>query len=176
MNKKSATLMLGCLTLALSSQASARWGDSYVDTARVVSAIPIYETVEINRPVERCYDERVVQRRSPYHRNAGTLVGGIIGGVLGSRVGDGRGRTAATVAGTLVGASVGRNLDYGRDGSRRVGYERRCELVDSFRSEEQLVGYRVKYRYKGKMFETRTDEHPGERIPVRVDVDPLERY
>jgi len=173
MNKSPAVLLLACL--ALSTQASARWDDSYVDSARVVSAVPIYETVEVNRPEERCYDARVVQRPE-YRPGAGTLVGGIIGGVLGNQVGDGRGRTAATVAGTLLGASVGRNLGYGRDDRRRVSYERRCELVDSYRSEERLLGYRVKYRYKGKIFETRTSEHPGERIPVRVDVDPLETY
>lgn len=176
MNKKLATRIIGCCALTLAAQAGADWNRGYVDSAKVVSATPIYETVEINRPVEQCYDERVEHRRPGYRSHTGTLVGGIVGGVLGNQIGHGRGRTAATVAGTLLGASVGRDLGYRDDGRRYVTYDRRCDLVDSYHTEERLLGYRVKYRYKGKIFETRTSEHPGERIRVRVEVDPLEVY
>ena len=35
------------------------------------------------------------------------------------------------------------------------------------------MGYRVKYRYKGRVFSTRMKHHPGKRIPVRVSVAPV---
>ncbi len=177
MNKNHlAAWIIGCCALTLAAQAEARWNDTYVDSAKVISATPIYETIEINRPVERCYDERVEHRRSGYRSPAGTLVGGIVGGMLGNQIGRGRGRTAATVAGTVLGASVGRGLSHQEGDRRYVTNERRCELVDQYDTEERLLGYRVKYRYKGRIFETRTSEHPGRRIPVRIDVDPLDAY
>ena len=178
MHKNLAAWVIGCFALIAAAQVGADWNDSYVDRAKVISAIPIYEIVEIYRPVERCYDERVVYGQRGYRSRTGTILGGIVGGVLGNQIGHGRGRTAATVAGTLLGASVGRDLSHRngyRNGDRRyVTNERRCELVDQYDTEERLVGYRVKYRYKGRIFETRTSEHPGRRIPVRVDVDPLD--
>ena len=36
----------------------------------------------------------------------------------------------------------------------------------------QVVGYRVTYEYAGQTFETITDAHPGDTIPVRVSVTP----
>ncbi len=36
---------------------------AYVDSARVVWAKPIYETVEVSRPVREYWTERVVHRR-----------------------------------------------------------------------------------------------------------------
>ncbi len=176
MNKNLAARIIGCFALTVAAQAGAGRNDTYADTAKVISATPIYETIEINRPVERCYNERVVHQRRGHHSPAGTLVGGIAGGVLGNQIGHGRGKTVATVVGTLLGGSVGHQLSHRHGGRSYVTHERRCELVDHYDTKEELVGYRVKYRYKGRIFKTRTSEHPGRRIRVRVDVDPLEAY
>ncbi len=37
--------------------------NSYYDTASVLNAKPIYETVRVNQPQERCWNESVRQRR-----------------------------------------------------------------------------------------------------------------
>jgi hypothetical protein len=37
-----------------------------------------------------------------------------------------------------------------------------------------LTGFRVEYRYQDRTFVTHTQEHPGERISLRVTVEPLE--
>ncbi len=145
----------------------------YVDSARVVWSEPIYETVEVSRPVRECWTERVVHRGRRPSSYTGAIAGGIIGGVLGNRIGRGGGRTVLTVAGSLLGASIGNDLS-ARPGRPRISREERCELVDHYDQEEQIVGYRVKYRYKGQTFFTRTREHPGRRIRVRVNVDPVE--
>jgi hypothetical protein len=50
--------------------------------------------------------------------------------------------------------------------------ERHCRVVEDVREVEQLDHYRVKYQYEGKTFIKQTNEHPGERIRVRVEVDP----
>ena len=46
--------------------------------------------------------------------------------------------------------------------------------MDHYEAQQQLVGYRVEYRYEGQTFTTRTIEHPGEFIRVRVNVDPVD--
>lgn len=174
MNKLATTFIAAVFAAGASGNALARHGADHVDYARVVSATPIYETVEVNRPTRECWDERVVHRGHRSH--TGTIAGGILGGVIGNQFGRGSGKTAMTVAGTLLGASIGR--DVSRDNGSRgyVGYERRCDTVDHYVTEERLVGYRVKYRYGGETYVTRTDQHPGDRIPVEVSVNPLDHY
>jgi len=151
---------------------SDHWGDRYTDHARVISATPIYRTVEVNHPEEQCWDERVVHHRERRHAPVPTLAGGIIGGVIGNQFGRGSGKAAMTAAGALLGAAIGHEAGHDRHARRYVTHERRCELVDHYVTEERLVGYRVEYRYKGETFVTRTDEHPGRRIPITVSVKP----
>ena len=174
MNKTLAAWIIGLSAMATAAQAGAEWHSGYVDTARVVSATPIYKTVRVYRPVEECWSERVV--RPGYRSRTPTIAGAIVGGVIGNQFGKGSGNTAMTVAGSLLGASIGRDAGRYHGGHGYVTRERRCETVDHYDSEEQLVGYRVKYRYKGQTFVTRTREHPGKRIPVRIDVEPVEDY
>jgi uncharacterized protein YcfJ len=172
MKRTLAAMAVGLTVFA--GNVAARHGD-YADTAKVISATPIYETVRVSRPVEECWTERRVQPAGGSGRAAGTLAGGIVGGLIGNQFGHGSGRAAMTVAGTLIGASVGHELS--RDvRPARVVREERCERVGRYRSEERLVGYRVEYRYQGRTFVTRTDEHPGRRIPVRVAVEPVRSY
>jgi len=176
MKIRSVVLMFALVAVSASTGVSARHAGGFVDYARVISATPVYETVDVAVPVEECWTERVVHRPGYHRPHAGALAGGIIGGVLGNQVGDGRGRTAATVAGTLLGASIGRELAHQGHGRPYVTRERHCEWVDRYETEERLVGYRVEYRYEGQTFVTHTDEHPGRRIAVRVDVEPIDRY
>jgi len=48
----------------------------------------------------------------------------------------------------------------------------RCRVVNRFSERQEVVGYRVKYRYNGKKHWTRTDRHPGKYIQVKVKVRP----
>lgn len=76
----------------------------FVDTARVVSSVPIYERV--NEPRRECTTETV--QSAPRERSmTGAVVGGVAGGVLGSQVGGGQGSTVATGAGAVAGAVIG---------------------------------------------------------------------
>ncbi len=146
----------------------------YEDSARVISARPIYETIEVARPVEECWTERVVHRGRRAGSYTGTIAGGIIGGVLGNQIGRGRGKTILTVAGGLLGASIGHDLSGRSPRSRRVSRKEVCEVVEHYEEREQIVGYRVKYRYNGQTFITRTQDHPGRRIRIRVKVKPVD--
>ncbi len=174
MNNKMLYLSAAALAGVLScSTAAAYRGEGFRDTAKVLDVEPIYETVEVSYPERRCWDEPVYYPASRAGEYAAPVLGGVVGGVVGHQFGRGRGKTAMTIVGTLVGAGVGREIaGYPpRRGYRAV--ERRCEVVDRYVEEQELVGYRVKYRYKGRTFVTRTTDHPGDRIEVGVNVEPL---
>ncbi|MEE4360990.1 MAG: glycine zipper 2TM domain-containing protein [Pseudomonadales bacterium] len=120
-----------------------------------------------------------------------TLLGGVIGGVLGHAIGDGRGKPILTVAGAAIGAAVANNASRDRFDSRRYddrydvrdwpGRDRRgrnvrrqsCEIVYESRRETTFEGYDVVYRYRGQEFTRRLDENPGDRLRIRVDVEPV---
>lgn len=173
------TFALGALLLAATMTAQAGHHADYRDTAKVVSAEPIYRTVEITRPERHCWDEEVEHYRSGDRGYTGTVLGGIIGGVVANRVSrhHGHGDRVATVAGALLGSAIGHDLSRERRGGySTTSVERRCEVTQQTTYEEQLVGYDVTYRYRGRLFTTRTKEHPGKRIPVTVDVRPGRDY
>ena len=47
-----------------------------------------------------------------------------------------------------------------------------CDDQRTARTERRIIGYRVGYRYGGETFERTVDEHPGERLRVRVSLRP----
>jgi uncharacterized protein YcfJ len=145
----------------------------YADVLRVD---PVYETVRVAQPREECYDAEVTRRTDRYDNTAtGTIVGAIIGGALGNQVGKGNGRTAATVAGAVVGGAVGREVDSKNNPSGNYrDVETRCRVVDSSFDERRIVGYDVEYRYRGEVFFSRLGYDPGEKLRVRVSVEPAD--
>ena len=146
----------------------------YVDTAEVIQVEPLYQAVRVARPVNECWTERVAQGNSRQGGYAGPVVGGILGGVLGNQLIRGRGRTPMTVAGTLIGAAIGQGVSAASRRPPAMASVRRCRTVNRYEPRQQLVGYRVDYRYEGQTFTTRTRGNPGRFIRVRVDVDPVD--
>ncbi|MFC6632298.1 glycine zipper 2TM domain-containing protein [Microbulbifer taiwanensis] len=181
-------LLAGALVAALvgfSARASAGdsgyYPDDGYDYAAVTEVTPIYTDVQVRTPRTQCWDEQVAYQQpvSP----AGTVIGGLIGAAIGNNLGK-RGhrgrhhyrhyrhqRGASTVAGAAVGALVGNQISRASAPTRYVT-EQRCQVVDEFVTHRELVGYDVRYRYNGREYLTRTDQHPGDRIRVRVDVSP----
>lgn len=137
--------------------------------AQVLNVAPIYEDVRVPRPVESCEAYERVERVRPQGAG-GTVLGAIIGGVVGNQVGSGSGRRAATVAGAVAGGAIGREAGT----QTRVSTESRCHVADEYVIEQQVVAYDVEYRYRGEVFMSRLDNHPGDRLRIRVAVSPVE--
>lgn len=176
---KTKTLLVTALTASLMSTPLLAGGHfdgkhRYRDFAKVLEATPIYQTVEISTPRQECWDEEVVHS-APGRRSATPVIlGTIIGGVIGNQIGDGRGKKLATVAGSILGASIGADNAHARTPQHSyTSVEQRCQVANDYHTEERIAGYHVKYRYHGRVYETRMDRDPGQRIPVAVNVTPL---
>lgn len=181
--------VVGALSLPAAANKYRDYDNSTFDYAKVVGVTPVVESYQVNNPVEKCWNERVPVRHKSYNHNDGykshtpTILGAIIGGVVGNQVGKrggGRARDVATVAGAVLGGSVGRDVNNKqrrhRDSQyRTTSYEsvQRCELKDSYTTKKEVVGYDVAYRYKGNVFHTQMNQHPGDKIKVKVTVNPV---
>jgi uncharacterized protein YcfJ len=153
----------------------------FEDYGRVTRVQPRVE--QVRQPREECRTEYVqapaYQQAQPQQRSAGgAIVGAIAGGLLGNTVGRGSGRAAATAVGVMAGAVVGDKIDnQGRpvNNDQAVQYPqeqavRQCRMVDSW--ESRTVGYDVTYDFRGRSYTSIMDRDPGQRIRLRVSVEP----
>ena len=170
------TARIGFLVVAFLSAGLAHAGDVRYHYAPVVEVEPRYQTVR--EPVERevCWDEQVREPARRHKRTATpTIVGAIIGGVIGNQFGSGNGRRAATVAGAALGGSIGR--DAGRQSRHGDDYyvttRERCTIQRDYQERTIVNGYRVGYEYSGDVHYTTMQEHPGDRIRLRVSMTPV---
>lgn len=139
---------------------------SYYDYANVIRTKPVVDYVTVISPVTSCH--RVNYRRSAHQNGASTVVGALVGGVIGHAVGN---NEASTVAGAIIGGSIAHNVSHHRPRTHR-----QCESqYESRRKVRKITGYKVKYRYHGETYKTFMKHHPGDRIKVRVRVNPA-RY
>ena len=152
--------------LLLTALAAPVFASDYMDSAPVVSSVPVYQSV--NEPQQQCWTESVTSyedHRSP----GGVILGGIAGGLLGNTIGRGNGRVASTAVGAVIGALVGDHIA-NRD-NNVVAVARpiqRCQIVQSYR--QVLTGYQVTYNYYGRNTTVVLPYDPGARVPIEVGV------
>jgi len=147
------------------------------DTARVTHVDPIYRTVRVASPKRECRNHDY--HRSNYQPNESyttTIASSIVGGVLGNQFGGGNGKKILTVAGVLLGGSVGRDLSYQPRTTSRYNRDKECQMVQTYHQEQYVDGYQVTYRYQGKTYTSSMDYDPGNRLSVKVSVQPAARY
>lgn len=169
----SLTLLGLMLTSAGNSFAYNSGGEIY--EAPVISANPVYRTVEVSVPKKECWEEAVAVPTRHHESRTPEIFGAIVGAGIGRLFGSGRGQDVATVAGAVLGGSIGRDQKYRNRGNNdEVRYEQRCKVVDEFYSEERLQGYDVTYEYNDNVYTTQTQTDPGSIIKVSVNVVPVE--
>jgi uncharacterized protein YcfJ len=173
-------------SMALAGSSFDRAG-SVVDHAKVVDVQPVYRSIEYQMPTEQCrlVDVPVHHATDGYRSYTAPILGAIIGGALGNAVGHSKtNKKVGTAVGAVLGGTIGRDIghDISRDRARRdgeYGYgttyrtEEVCETVVETRTEQELDGYDVTYRYAGHTHTTRMDRDPGNYVRVRVHVTPV---
>lgn len=143
------------------------------DYARVVDVQPVTEIVRTPREQQVCHEEMVRRRVPEYRSPAPAIFGSILGGVIGHQFGGGSGKTAATVAGAAIGGAVATNAQYRRYPPRyHTAPEQRCHIETEWHTEERVIAWDVSWKYRGRVYQSRMDEPPGDRIPVRIRVSP----
>jgi uncharacterized protein YcfJ len=164
------------------------------DYARVIDVEPLRRRIRVTEPRRECFEEtryaepRPYAQRSEPRQAAGSMIlGGILGAAIGNQFGHGDGRRAATVAGALIGSAIGHDSAHpssdaygyrGRVDDRTYGggpyTAQRCEVRYQERWEERIDGYHVTYEYNGRRYETQLPYDPGQKLRVRVDIQPDE--
>lgn len=154
----------------------AAFGAVHYSEAPVVGVDPLIETVQVNTPREVCREERyAVQPRG--RSVAAPLIGAAIGGALGHTIGHTeKDNNLGAVVGAIVGGAVGLGVaNRPQPAAGVAAYQTRqmCALENDIRTEERVVGYRVRYRYQGEVYVMETDREPGETVRIRVEVTPV---
>ena len=153
------------------------------DYARVVDVDPIVRHVRVSYPKRECWNEtryEEVQTGGPRPTAGSMILGGIIGAALGNQIGRGDGRRAATVAGAVIGSAIGHDVGERRNANAGPVYTesrpydvQRCEVRNEESFEDRVDGYRVTYEYCGRRQTMVLPYDPGDRVRVRVDVQPV---
>jgi uncharacterized protein YcfJ len=153
--------------LASAQETRVAWAD-------VIDARPVYQEVRVPVREELCWDEEV-QYAVPARRSVTPKIfGAIIGGVIGNQFGGGSGKDLMTAAGAALGASVAADQQRRRHPDRYyVTTEQRCDTQTNWRLEDRIVGWDVRYEFHGEVYQARVQDAPGDRIQVRVGVQPV---
>jgi uncharacterized protein YcfJ len=170
-------LVLATLLALVAAPGFAGHSQGFTDYAKVVDAQPIYQTVEYDTPERKCWTESVAYQKPHSTSGTGTILGGIIGAAIGNGLGHKKSnRRVGAVAGAVLGASIGSDISRKNSGHSTTEYrdQKHFEVTHRIRKEEELIGYRVTYKYHGQTYQTRTDKHPGKELKIAVNVQPTE--
>lgn len=159
-------MLIAIATVALAAAGAVGYKAMNPKSADVVAVKEITRTIET--PRKECRDVQV-QQRAPAadpNRIAGSVIGGVAGGVLGHQIGRGSANTVATIVGAAGGAFVGNQVQGSMQKSDVVTTtQRKCTTV--YDRSQQVVGYDVTYRLKGKEDVVRLAYRPGATLPVK---------
>jgi uncharacterized protein YcfJ len=133
------------------------------DTARVLESTPVYESANVR---EECWNPRArtYELRRDGGRDSlanGTILGALAGGVLGHQIDQGGG----TAAGAILGGILGNQIDRQHNSNDQSDLDlSRCRRVAD--GSGNLIGYDVRYVYRGNEYRTRMAHDPGRRLYV----------
>ena len=166
-------MKLAALLPLLALAAATAQAQSFVDRARVERVEPQYDTVQL--PRQECTSQWVTEpQAAPAGGYGGAVIGGLAGGILGNQVGRGHGREAATAVGAVVGALAGDRIANANAAPQPLAQREVQSCRTVYDQQQRLTGYRVTYEYRGHQSTIVTREQPGQTLPVRISVTPVE--
>jgi len=140
--------------------------------AKVLFVKPVYRSVRIEQPLMNCRHRNVnhssvtvVHQHSPEN----IILGGVLGGIIGHELGNAHNRDISTLAGVAIGSALAHDIsstqyvEHNRWEDRQPHCRKQLQIIE----REELVGYKVKYKYRGQIFTTHSHHHPGKRILVQ---------
>lgn len=138
------------------------------DFARVIESRPIHESGDRR---EECWNPRAghfeeVRGESKTRIGKGAAIGAVAGGVLGNQTDSSAGTGVGAVLGGIIGHQIERRNNE-NDKQDDLDFSR-CRTVAQ--GSDGLVGYDVRYEYRGREYVTRMDHDPGRRVRIGRDV------
>jgi uncharacterized protein YcfJ len=176
MKRLSLLLLAGAAAAPAFTQSGAQADPVLIENAQVRSSTPVYSEVQV--PRTECTTQTVMTEKPASAEKpnmVGVGLGAVAGGLLGHTVGGGNGKTAATVVGAVAGALVGNevaNRSAHAQAERAPAEVQNCKTVKE--TQSRLVGFRVRYEYHGREFESIVRSNPGSTLPVRLSVTPVD--
>ena len=144
--------------------------------ATVLEAEPIIRVINRSTPRESCWEQQVVLREQRPTSATGAVLGGIIGAAIGNELGHHKSnKRVGAVAGAVLGSTIGQDVGraHAGTGHERLVTEQRCKTVYESYEEERITGYDVVYRYNGANYQTKTRQHPGDTLKLKVSITPV---
>jgi uncharacterized protein YcfJ len=137
-----------------------------LEYGRVIDSRPVYASGDRR---EECWNPRAghyEERRDTHDSNVnGTVAGAVIGGVVGHQVDSGAG---GTIGGALLGGLIGNQVDKSHNSNPQNDLDySRCRVVGG---GNNLLGYDVRYEYRGQQYTARLDHEPPQRLRVGTDI------
>ena len=178
------SLVVGTLTLTATSAHAGKHSRHYENTdyAKVIDVYPVTKQIKYSEPVRHCYDQKVWHESPRKHYKhsrkneiIGALIGAAVGNQVGKNVGGRNGRDISTAAGAVIGGVIGHENSRKHYSKHSTGYYKtvkHCDTSHNVHYEDKIVAYKVTYKYHGQIYKTRTKYHPGDRLKVRVNVNP----
>jgi uncharacterized protein YcfJ len=94
----------------------------------------------------------------------GTRIGQVVGGLIGSMIGNSESdRRVGTAIGVMVGGDIGKRWNSNRPG---VEYTEHCNVGYSNQVQRMVHGYKVTYKYHGRLSTVLMDYNPGSFITL----------
>ena len=143
-------------SLLLLSIAGGAHAHNALHKVRVINSQPVYQYVNIDKPVQYCSDIR------PSRHNAGPIIAGsVIGATIGHMSASRQNKDNAAVMGAVIGGVLGSQL---RTNAPTQQCITRYETTEKVRV---LAGYQYWYRIKGKTYEGFSEDKPGRYVLLR---------
>lgn len=148
------SFLIGVSSLLLTATVAAANRQVYHDYARVLNVSPIMETIQVPVRREDCQPPPPIRHQRETHAP-------IVSDVQPDHTGH-----------TLADAI---RLERSHQLSLATAHtERHCRWIEEFETRERIVAYRVRFRYGRDIFVRRLNHDPGDRLQIRVEVQPLD--
>lgn len=149
---------LSCIAVCLTALfiSPALYAHHNTDYGRVLRVAPVYEIQHYSASHKHHQSRR-------HNTRSRAIAGGIIGAVIGHRVG--RDKRLGALVGGVIGAHIGHHSSGNRHAYNQTKHYNRHARHGAY-TREVLTGYDVTYRYRGHVYTTFTQNHPGRRIAV----------
>ena len=146
------------------------YGDAFLQWAPVIRTIAVY--THVGEPRRQCWTEQVT--RNEYVDRRGVPLGDVVSGMTGGALDSPAGGVTSRV--TVTPDTLASTIDPDRAGIQVQPVTRDVEHCrDVPAGQDVISGYDVTYRYQDRDFTIRMAYDPGDRVQVRVDVEPQVR-